>query len=278
MAVTLQSVLDEAKKAGKAVDATSVAFTLGFAAGNAAVAAASAGPALPAPSSSKPKVLLVLTSNDKLGTTGQATGWYLPEAAHPYMHFKRAGFSVSFASIAGGKAPLDASSINLKDADNKVFYEGEGLKEASASVKLSSCKAADYDCVLFVGGFGTMWDFPDDADVQRMARGVYENGGVTSAVCHGPCALVNVKLSSGEYLCAGQEVTAFTNAEEDAVKRRDVVPFTCEDALTKIGGKFVDGGVFKPQVCIGRGGRLITGQNPPSAGPLAAAIIKVLSK
>lgn len=265
--ITLEYVLAEAKKQGKAVDSNAVAFTLGFVAGT------SYSSAVP-----NPRVLLVLTSHSILGETKQPTGWYLPECAHPYMHFKRAGYKVDIASVKGGDAPLDASSIDLKDADNKAFYEGEGMAKAKASLKISDCKESDYDVVLFVGGFGTMWDFPDDKDVQRLARGVFEQGGVTAAVCHGPCALVNVKLSTGAYLCAGQPVTAFTNAEEDAVKRRDVVPFTCEDALNKLGGKFVDGGVFKANVCVGHGGRLVTGQNPPSAGPLAQTIVKYLSK
>ena len=101
--------------------------------------------------------------------------------------------------------------------------------------------------------------------------------GITAAVCHGPCALVNCTLSSGEALVKGQDVTAFTNAEEDYCKRREIVPFLCQDKLGEIGGVFKDGGVFKPNVCIGREGRLITGQNPPSANPMAEAIVKQLS-
>lgn len=94
-----------------------------------------------------------------------------------------------------------------------------------------------------------------------------------------PCALVNVKLTGGEeFLVAGQEVTAFTNAEEDYVKLREVVPWTCQDKLTERGAKHVDGGVFKPQVCLARDGRLITGQNPPSAAPLGEAIVAQLKK
>lgn len=224
----------------------------------------------------KPKALLVLTSNDVLGDTGKKTGWYLPEAAHPYNVLVKAGVECVFASPKGGVAPLDEGSIDLKDAGNAAFWPRMDLTKKTK--KLSDCSADNFDCVLFVGGFGTMWDFPDDKDVQRLARDVFEKGGITAAVCHGPCALVNVKLKSGEYLVAGQEVTAFTNAEEDYVKLRTVVPFTCEDKLKERGAKHVDGGVFKAQVCIARGGRLITGQNPPSASPLGEAIVAALKK
>ena len=226
----------------------------------------------------KPKALLVLTSNDVLGDTGKKTGWYLPEAAHPHHKLVEAGVTCIFASPKGGAAPVDAGSIDLKDEVNAKFWNGSGKALTEKTAKLSDCSAKDYDVVLFVGGFGTMWDFPDDKDVQRLAKEVYENGGVVSAVCHGPCALVNVKLPSGEFLVAGQDVTAFTNAEEDYCKMREIVPWTCEDKLKERGAKHVDGGVFKPQVCFGRGGRLITGQNPPSASPLGDAIVAQLKK
>jgi len=32
-----------------------------------------------------------------------------------------------------------------------------------------------------------------------------------SAVCHGPAALVSVKLSNGKYLAAGKDVSVFTD-------------------------------------------------------------------
>ena len=65
-------------------------------------------------------------------------------------------------------------------------------------------------------------DFPDDADVHRITTALWEKGAVVGAVCHGPSALVNVKLSDGEYLVKGKKVAAFSNEEEDAVSRREV--------------------------------------------------------
>ena len=51
-------------------------------------------------------VLMILTSHEDLGNTGKKTGWYLPELAHPYHVFKKAGFDMTFVSPKGGKAPL----------------------------------------------------------------------------------------------------------------------------------------------------------------------------
>jgi len=225
-------------------------------------------------------MLMVYTSNDKLGDTGDKTGWYLPEAAHPYAAFKAAGFDITHASIKGGVAPLDKDSLDLTDAENKTFWEepGEGKKLTETTVKLSDCKSADFDAIFFVGGFGTMWDFPDDPDVQRLVKELYESGKIVSAVCHGPCALVNVKLTNGDFLIKGQEIAVFTNDEEDYVKRRDVIPFLCEDRLKENGGTHKAAGVFEVSVAVsGDGGRLITGQNPPSAKATADAIVAALN-
>ena len=222
-------------------------------------------------------ILMVYTSHNKLGDTDTPTGWYLPEAAHPYSEFTKAGLTVEMASPQGGEAPLDASSVDAskEDAVSMSFSSDENLTALWKNTKkLSECKSDDYAAIFVVGGFGVMWDLPDDPDMIRLAEEMYAAGKVVSAVCHGPAALVNVKLASGDLLAKGKKVTAFTNGEEDAVQRRDVVPWTNEDKYNAIGAEFVDGGVFQPNVCVSE--RLITGQNPPSAGPTAEAVLKML--
>ncbi|HLU64735.1 MAG TPA: type 1 glutamine amidotransferase domain-containing protein, partial [Kofleriaceae bacterium] len=56
------------------------------------------------------KVLIVVTSHDRLGDTGKPTGYYLPEVTHPYYALADAGLEVEIASPAGGEAPMDRSS------------------------------------------------------------------------------------------------------------------------------------------------------------------------
>ena len=53
------------------------------------------------------KVLLVLTSHNKLGDTGRKTGFWLEELAAPYYEFKDAGAQITLASPKGGRPPLD---------------------------------------------------------------------------------------------------------------------------------------------------------------------------
>jgi putative intracellular protease/amidase len=62
-----------------------------------------------------------------------------------------------------------------------------------------------------------MYDLATDTQSQQIIRDLYESGKIVSAVCHGPAAFVNVKLSDGTYLVANEPVTGFSNAEEDAV-------------------------------------------------------------
>jgi putative intracellular protease/amidase len=56
------------------------------------------------------KILMVLTSHDKLGNTGRKTGFWLEEFAAPYFTFKDAGGEIVLASPKGGQPPLDPKS------------------------------------------------------------------------------------------------------------------------------------------------------------------------
>jgi putative intracellular protease/amidase len=44
------------------------------------------------------KILIVLTSHDRLGDTGRKTGFWLEELAAPYYAFKDAGAEIVLAS------------------------------------------------------------------------------------------------------------------------------------------------------------------------------------
>merc|ERR1712070_499689 len=233
----------------------------------------------PAKPAAGKKVLIVLTSVDKY-PDGSPTGWCLPEAVHPYYKFVEAGCDVEFASISG-KATCDPSSIDASKEDKPCmdFWNDAELKATTESAKkLADCDAAAYDAVLFAGGFGVMWDFPESSEAQALIKAVYGAGKPIGAVCHGPIVFANVEID-GVPLLQGKECTGFTNGEENAVSKYDVVskpsgPGSCEDLMSEKGGIFKDGGVFQPNVCTA--GNLFTGQNPPSAGPIAEAMIAAL--
>lgn len=218
-------------------------------------------------------VLLVLTSHGELGDTGKQTGFFLSELTHPLEVFEKAGFAVEMASIKGGEPPVDG--LDLKDAVNAQYWNDPAFRaKLSATKKLSSLDPEGFSAVFFAGGHGTMWDFPDDTAVQKTIREIYEAGSPVGAVCHGPVALVNVKLSDGTFLVAGKDVAAFTNAEEEKVGLTKVVPFLLASKLEERGAKHLPAPDFQKQVVAS--GPLVTGQNPASAAGVAQKMVELL--
>jgi len=215
------------------------------------------------------KILIVLTSHDDLGGTGK-TGFYVSETAYPWHVFSQAGYQVDLVSPQGGEPPQDGA--DLSDPIQKAFLgDAEMARKLTDTLRPEDVDAQDYAAIFYAGGHGTMWDFPGDAGLAGIARDIYEAGGVVAAVCHGPAALVNITLSDGSYLVAGKEVSAFTNEEEAGV-----VPFLLQTALEERGAKHVGGPNFLSQVSVSD--RLVTGQNPASAGPVAEQVVAVLAK
>jgi putative intracellular protease/amidase len=225
------------------------------------------------PSAAHKPVLFVLTSHDRKGDTGQPTGFYLGEVTHPLAELDAAGIAVEFASIKGGEPPVDG--LDLDDATNARYWSDERFRAAIRNTrKLDDVDASKYAAIFFAGGHGAMWDFPTSPAVERVTRDIYEHGGVVAAVCHGPAALVNVKLSDGAYLVAGKRVSAFTDSEEHAVKLENTVPFLLASQLRERGAKHEAAPDWTSKVVVD--GHLVTGQNPQSASGVGAALRDLL--
>ena len=223
------------------------------------------------------KILCVVTSNNVKGATGIPTGFWLSELTHPLEKFSAAGFEFSLASIKGGKPPIDKDSLDFTDPINKRFWDDENFQAKFANtIKLDDANAADFDAIFFAGGHGVMWDFPDSAAIDKITREIYERGGIVSAVCHGPAALVNVKLSDGKFLVDGKSLTSFTNGEEKAVQATDIVPFLLETELKNHGAIHHAAANWSNHVV--EDGRLVTGQNPASAAGVGEAVVKLLKE
>jgi hypothetical protein len=216
-----------------------------------------------------PRALLVLTSHDDLGGVRE-TGYYVSEAAEPWQVFTAAGYTVDIASITGGVPPEDGRD-EANPTQQAFFADPRVATQLHNTPSLADIDASKYDIVFFVGGHGTMWDFPTAPDINRVGREIYENSGVIAAVCHGPAALVNITLSNGTPLIAGKQVTSFTNAEEAAVGLTNTVPFLLADALTAQGATHLAGPDFTENVVTD--GRVVTGQNPQSASSTAYAAL-----
>jgi len=220
------------------------------------------------------KILMVVTSHGTLGKNeGAPTGYYLSEVSHAYYAFKKAGFAVDFTSPEGGKPPVDG--LEIEDEENTRFLNDEAAQQAiQNSIPAALVNADDYRAVYYAGGHGTMWDFADEENLQKISRRIYETGGVVSAVCHGPAGLVNIRLSNGKYLVDGKTVSTFTNEEEAAVKLDKTVPFALESKLIERGATIEKADPFQKKTVTDQ--RLVTGQNPASAKDVANKSILLL--
>lgn len=223
------------------------------------------------------KILIVLTSHDQLGDTGEKTGFWLEEFAAPYYVLKDAGAMITLASPEGGQPPVDPKSDlpeNRTEATKRFRADAAAQAELANTKKLADISADDFDAVFFPGGHGPMWDLPDNAASIALIESFVKAGKPVAAVCHAPVALVNARGKDGQYLVKGRRVTGFTNTEEEAVGLTAAVPFLLEDRLKERGGIYGRADDWAP--CVEVDGKLVTGQNPASSEPAAEALLKLL--
>lgn len=118
---------------------------------------------------------------------------------------------------------------------------------AEAEKAAKSIKAAELDAVIIPGGYS-----PDkmrrNAGMINLVRGVYENGGVTAAICHGPWMLISAGAVEG------RNATCFHSIKDD---------------LVNAGATYVD----KEAVIDGN---VITSRTPKDLPAFMKAIIKKL--
>jgi putative intracellular protease/amidase len=223
------------------------------------------------------KILMVLTSHDRLGDTGKKTGFWLEEFAAPYYALKDAGAEITLASPKGGQPPLDPKS-DEPDAQTDAtrrFKADEAAQTALASTqRLSDVRADDFDAVFYPGGHGPLWDLAEDRASIALIEAFAKADKPIGAVCHAPAVFRHVKGADGDFLIKGRKVTGFTNSEEEGVGLTEVVPFLLEDMLKANGGDYSRGEDWRPHVVTD--GKLVTGQNPASSEGAAEALLRLL--
>ncbi len=224
-------------------------------------------------------ILMVLTSHDTLGNTGEKTGFWLEEFASPYYVFKDAGVEMTLVSPLGGQPPLDPKSDapDFHTDSTQRFKADDSAQTVLANTNtLSDISSADFDGVFYPGGHGPLWDLAENTDSIALIEEMLAAGKPVAAVCHAPCVLLHPKTPDGVSVVRGKTVTGFANSEEDAVGLSGIVPFLVEDMLKKNGGKYSKKEDWSPHVVID--GLLITGQNPASSELAAKALLAKLNK
>ena len=223
-------------------------------------------------------VLIVTTSHNTLGNTGEKTGVWLEELAGPYYQFLDKGANITIASPNGGQVPLDPKSElpEWQTTYTKRFFNDHiALEAIKSALKLSQINPNDYDILFFPGGHGPMWDLGDNPEVARIVTAFAKNDLPIGLVCHGVVGLKGVKLENGQPFVKGRRLTSFTNSEEEAVGLTHVVPFLLETALIE------EGAIYRKEddwsEFVVEDGNLITGQNPQSSVLTAIKTLELIS-
>ncbi|MGP9802008.1 type 1 glutamine amidotransferase domain-containing protein [Rheinheimera sp. NSM] len=220
------------------------------------------------------RILLVLSGYGQQQGQ-QAPGYEFDEFAKAYLVFKAHGIDVDIASPQGGAVEADEYDP-AKPYNQQVLNDPTIMAKLADTLATAQLAAANYNGIFIVGGKGAMFDLPKDSALQQLIASIYQQQGSVAAVCHGPAALVNVKLADGSYLVANKAVNSFTNEEEQLFGKKWLpkFEFLLQDKLIERGGIFQASPIMLNHVVVDN--RLITGQNPTSTVAVATALVKSL--
>lgn len=224
------------------------------------------------------KILMVLTSHNRLGTNGGPTRYWLEELAAPYFVFLDAGAKVTLASPRGGEPPIDPRSDGPEaqsEAVQRLKADPKALAMLGATLPLRDISSADFDAVFYPGGHGPLFDLVDSTASIQLIQTMLAAGKPVAAVCHAPGVLKNAKTPEGKPVVEGLTVTGFSNTEEAATGLKNIVPFLVEDMLTEAGGNYTKAADGESHVVSD--GTLITGQNPASSQAAAKMLLEKLT-
>lgn len=230
------------------------------------------------------KILIIVTNIDEFESVGFRTGLWLSELVNFWRVAEEAGYHLEIASPLGGKIPLDPQSLIIPHLSNAVGLGGNVTKrykdksfrtKLDSTLKITDVTASNYDAIYLTGGHGVMYDFPVSEPLALLIANFYEAGKIVASVCHGAAGLINVKLSNGNYLVNGKNVTGYSWREEKLARLHKIVPFNLEKELKERGANYST--AFLPfGTHVVKDGLLITGQNPKSTKGVGKAVINAL--
>ena len=225
------------------------------------------------------KILMVLTSHNRLGETGRKTGFWLEEFTAPYYTFRDNGVQITLASPVGGQPPIDPKS-NEPDAQTEStrrFQKDEEAQNMLANTeRLESLNPENFDAIFYPGGHGPLWDLSEDVHSISLVESFYRRGKPVGCVCHAPAVLRHTIDDDGLPLVKNKRVTGFSNSEECLVQLTEIVPFTVEDMLKSKGGLYSKADDWAEYVVVD--GNLVTGQNPASSKAAAEEVLRLLKE
>lgn len=145
---------------------------------------------------SRKKILVVATSTSTLGETGPITGACLAEITTAYEQFQNSGYEIDIVTPLGGRVPLDAP----KNGDTQhagLLNDADFFRKTQQAFRPWQVSSEDYCAILFIGGHGALFDFPENIYLQKLATEIFDNDGVVAAIGHGVAGLLNVTETNG---------------------------------------------------------------------------------
>lgn len=226
------------------------------------------------------KFLIAVTSHDHYTGSNVPTGLWLSEFVHFWDVLEAHGYEMEITSPKGGKIPVEPKSLKgifFDQATRRRYDDQAFMAKLEQTLPSKAVNWKDYAGIFYTGGHGVMWDFPDDPALQEISRQLFEHQRIVSSVCHGYCGLLNIRLSSGEYLIQGKRITGYSWVEEILAMVAKRVPYNAEEEAKKRGALYRKGLIpFMPQ--IETDGLLVTGQNPASTHQVAEKVIELLEE
>ena len=221
-------------------------------------------------------ILLVVSG---YGVAGDKTrpGFEMDELSQAWTILRANGLDVEIASPQGGKVGADRYDA-AKPYNAAFLADPKAVAALAATLPVATAAARTYAGVFVMGGKGAMHDLPGNAALQSLIARTWHAGGVIGAVCHGPAALVRVKLADGKLLLSGRQATGFSGEEEaafgkEAAKRFE---FQLEGEMRRVGARFTEAELMLPHVAVD--GKLVTGQNPYSTAATAEAMLRAMGR
>ena len=226
---------------------------------------------------SQNKILFVVSNQDYYGTSQIKTANHFGEIVVPYDVFSKSGFTVDFVSPKGGAVPI--GYINASDSIHKKFlYNNFFMNKLKTTMKPAEVVPENYSAIFYGGGGAAMYGVAENIIIQNLARQIFVNNGVVSAICHGTAGLAYLKDEAGKSLYKDKKITGFADKFEDKQEEYyKTFPFSIDEAIKKNGGNFVHSDK------LGEGfyvvdGRFVTGQDPSAASKMASEIITLIEK
>lgn len=99
----------------------------------------------------KKKILIIVSNLCSADPQNRTTSNFLPEVAHPYAEFDKAGYEIDFASLSGDMPFLEALNL-AADPDNLKFLTGKGWADMQKAVKLDTLDLGAYSAIFMPCG------------------------------------------------------------------------------------------------------------------------------